>query len=227
LAGARGWQEAAAIGALGGLVLGGVVGLVLGAGAGVGLGLSSARRRSAKVAARCDEQLTDAVRSISAGLRAGMSVTQSLAYTADEADAPLAGSLRMLVDGLDLGVPLDDSLAAWGEASQSDDARLLAGVLRLHRRSGGDLPMVLDQVATTLGERRAAAREVRALTAQARLSGAILGFLPIGFFAFLWLTSRRDIQGAFHNPVGVAAVTIGLVLDAVAFVWIRRLLEVR
>jgi tight adherence protein B len=177
--------------------------------------------------ARGDEQLTDAVRSISAGLRAGMSVTQSLAYAADEADAPLSESLRMLVDGLELGVPLDDSLATWGETSRSDDVRLVAGVLRLHRRSGGDLPMVLDQVATMLGERRAAAREVRALTAQARLSGAILGFLPIGFFAFLWLTSRRDIQGAFHNPVGVAAVTIGLVLDAVAFVWIRRLLEVR
>ena len=77
----------------------------------------------------------------------------------------------------------------------TDDARLVAGVLRLHRRSGGDLPATLDQVAATLRERHAAAGEVRALTAQARLSGTILGVLPIGFFAFLWITSRERDRG--------------------------------
>ncbi len=87
--------------------------------------------------------------------------------------------------------------------------------------------MVLDQVGVTLRERRAAAQEVRALTAQARLSGAILGFLPIGFFGFLWLTSRSDIEGAFRTPAGIAAVTVGLAMEGLAFLWIRHLLEVR
>ena len=91
----------------------------------------------------------------------------------------------------------------------TDDARLVVGVLALHRRSGGDLPRVLDQVAATLRERSSAAREVRALTAQARLSGVILGLLPIGFFGFLWMTSRGDIQGAFDSPVGIGAVVAG------------------
>ena len=94
--------------------------------------------------------------------------------------------------------PLDDALRAWTEEVDTDDARLIAGVLGLHRRSGGDLPSVLDQVVETLRERRAAVREVRALTAQARLSGTILGVLPFGFFAFLWLTSRSDIEGALR-----------------------------
>src|SRR5439155_10271356 len=152
---------------------------------------------------------------------------QALAHAADEAETPLGASLRELVDGLGVGVPLDDALASWSSSVCTDDARLLSGVLRLNRRSGGDLPPVLDQVATTLRERRAAAREVRALTAQARLSGTILGLLPIGFLAFLWLTSRRDIRGAFHDPAGVAAVALGLTLEAIAFVWIKHLLEVR
>ena len=50
-----------------------------------------------------------------------------------------------------------------------------------------------------------------ALTSQARLSGAILGVLPVGFFAFLWLTSRDQIEGAFHTPAGIAALIPGLV----------------
>jgi Flp pilus assembly protein TadB len=84
----------------------------------------------------------------------------------------------------------------------------------------------LDQVAVTLRERSSAAREVRALTAQARLSGAILGLLPITFFTFLWMTSRGDVEGAFASPVGVAAIVVGLTLEGLAFVWIRSLLAV-
>jgi Flp pilus assembly protein TadB len=64
------------------------------------------------------------------------------------------------------------------------------------------------------------------MTAQARLSGAILGMLPIGFFAFLWLTSRSEIEGALGTPAGAACVVLGLALDGVAFMWIRRLLEI-
>jgi tight adherence protein B len=215
------------LGAVVGAALAGAVGLAIGAAGSAIVAEGSIRRRSNRTSALRDEQLTDAVRSITAALRAGLSVPQALAYAADESEAPLRGSIRELVDGLDLGVPLDDALTSWSASIDSDDARLLAGVLLLHRRSGGDLPTVLDHVAATLSERRAAAREIRALTSQARLSGAILGFLPIGFFGFLWLTSRRDIEGAFRTPAGVAAIALGLTMEALAFVWIRRLLEVR
>jgi tight adherence protein B len=215
------------IGSIGAFALVGTVGIPIGVGIGWVVSFQVARRRSMHVAGLVDEQLADAVRGIAAGLRAGLSVPQSLAYAADEAETPLGTSLRELVDGLDVGVPLDDALASWSSSVGTDDARLLSGVLRLNRRSGGDLPPVLDQVATTLRERRTAGREVRALTAQARLSGTILGLLPVGFFAFLWLTSRRDIQGAFRDPAGVGAVALGLTLEAIAFVWIKHLLEVR
>ncbi|TMK55459.1 MAG: hypothetical protein E6G54_09940 [Actinobacteria bacterium] len=81
-------------------------------------------------------------------------------------------------------------------------------------------------MAATIRERVAVGREVRALTAQARLSGWILGVLPLGFFAFLWLTSRRDIEGALGTPAGLASVLLGLGLEVGAFFWIRALLEV-
>ena len=186
-----------------------------------------ARIRAGRVAAARDEQLADSVRAIASALRAGLSVPQSLAYAAGEASPPLDGSLREVVDALDVGVPSDEALDRWADTVGTDDARLVAGVLHLHRRSGGDLPIVLDQVAETLRDRQAASREVRALPAQARLSGVILGVLPIGFFSFLWLTSRSEIQGALATPAGLGAVVLGLTLEGLAFLWIRKLLEVR
>jgi tight adherence protein B len=106
------------------------------------------------------------------------------------------------------------------------DVRLAAAVLRLHHRTGGALAPVLEGLASTMRDRRAAVREVRSLTAQARLSGAILGLLPIGFFAFLWLSSRRDMQIAVASSLGRTAIAVGLALEGAAFVWIRRLLAV-
>ncbi len=214
-------------GGLAGSVVARVPGALLGALAAQPVRRLVVRRRRAAAAAERDEQLADAVGSMAAALRAGMSVSQALAYASEETQAPLGDSLQGLVDALALGVPLETAIDGWASRTDTEDARLLASVLNLHRRSGGDLPAVLDQVVAALRDRRAAARDVRGLTAQARLSGAILGFLPIGFFAFLWLTSRSDIEGAFRNPAGIAAMTIGLGMEGLAFLWIRRLLAVR
>ena len=175
---------------------------------------------------RRDEQLADAIGALTAAVRSGMSVPQAIAYAKREAGSPVRDDLARVVADIDVGVPLGEAIDGWAERSQSRDVQLVAGALDLHRRSGGDLPAVLDQVAATIRERVAVGREVRALTAQARLSGWILGVLPIGFFAFLWLTSRRDIEGALGTPAGLASVLLGLGLEVGAFFWIRALLEV-
>lgn len=203
-----------------------LVGALAALAAWLGARLVGGRRSQRTVAAIRDEQLGDAVGALTSAIRAGLSVPQALAYTAREAEPPLADDLGALVASLDAGVPAATAVAAWTERVGTDDVRLLGSVLELHRKSGGDLPSVLDQVAGAIRERVAASREIRALTAQARLSGLILGLLPIGFFAFLWLTSRREIEGALATTAGIASIAIGLVLEVGAFVWIRRLLEV-
>lgn len=184
------------------------------------------RRREAKRRVALEQQMGDAVRSIAAALRAGLSLSQSIGYAGVECPLPLGGTLRMLADRQSMGETLDTALLRWADEVGGDDALLVTGVLRMHRRTGGDLPSVLDRVAATLRERGAMAGEVRALTAQARLSGAILGALPIGFFIFMALTSKQDISAAFHTSTGIAAVSLGLLMQAVAFLWIRRLLRV-
>jgi tight adherence protein B len=185
------------------------------------------RRRRSEQRHRAAEQIADAAGALSAGLRAGLSLPQAFAYARDEGEEPLRSELAALVDAIDTGMPVGEALDGWADAHGSEDARLIAGVLDLHRRSGGDLPIVLDGLAGTLRERRAAHREVRALTAQARLSGVILGLLPVGFFAFLLLTSRREMLDAIATPLGGTSLGVGLGLEILAFLWIRHLLEVR
>jgi tight adherence protein B len=183
------------------------------------------RRRAAELAALQDG-LADAVAAIAAAIRAGRSMAGALEEAASTVGPPLGARLAALVDRVSLGVPIERAVLDLAGSVPGPDGRLVAAVLGLHQRSGGDAPAVLDRVARTLRDRRASAREVRSLTAQARLSGAILGFLPIGFFLFLSITARDDVERAVSSSTGLTAVLAGLVMQGTAFLWIRRLLRV-
>jgi tight adherence protein B len=193
----------------------------------VGVALAPRVRRLRRARSELDlteSQLTGAVTAIAAGLRAGQSVSQALRFAASEAGQPLAAELREVVGREDFGVPLEESIARWAETSPGQEVRILAAVLRI--RVGEGLPAVLDEVARTLRHRRTARREIASLTAQARLSGWILGLLPIGFFLFLSVVSRNDMEAALGSPAGLASITGGLVLETGGALWIRKLLRV-
>ncbi|HZP90994.1 MAG TPA: type II secretion system F family protein, partial [Actinomycetota bacterium] len=158
-----------------GLALGALVaswpGALAGGAAAVAAPVLRRRRREAADRELVETQLIDAVSAVSAGLRAGLSLALAIRAAADEGEPPLAPSLRELVDRTSLGVSFEESLDRWADSMPSEEVRLVAGILGLHRRTGGNAPAVLDQAARTLRERHEAARELRSLTAQARLSG--------------------------------------------------------
>jgi tight adherence protein B len=209
-----------------GTVIGGAVGgLAAAVTAVVAPRVRRRRRRSAEEAA-LEDGLADAVTVMAAGIRAGRSMTGALQEAAERVAPPLGPRLGALIDRVSLGEPVERAVLDLARSVPGPDARLVAAVMGLHQRAGGDAPAVLDRVARTLRERRASAREMRSLTAQARLSGAILGFLPIGFFLFLAVTSRSDVERALASATGLTAIAVGLTMQATAFLWIRRLLRV-
>lgn len=171
-------------------------------------------------------EIADALAAIASASRTGLSLVQAIGVVAEESPEPLRAELRAVMDRVRLGAPLEASLERWAEEAPSPEVRLAVGVLRMHRAVGGAVAPALENLARALRDRRSAARELRSLTAQARLSGAVLGLLPLGFFAFLAVTARRDVALALRTPLGRGAVVVGLLLDVAAFAWIRRLLRV-
>ena len=216
-------STAAAAGAAA-LLVGGPLFAVVAGGTALGVPRWLHSRRSKRTAGTLEDQLGTAVSGVAAALRAGLSLSQALRYVASESRPPVSDHLRAVCDREDLGLPIDESLGRWAASTSSGEIRLVVNALRL--RIGSGLPAVLAEIGGALRQRRTVAREVRSLTAQARLSGSILAVLPIGFFAFMSLTSRHDMAIAFSTPAGIAAIAGGLVLQGGGFLWIRRLIRV-
>ena len=209
-----------------GLRVAGLPGLLAGPVAGAVLARARRRRRSHQRRDALERQLAEFVESAALAVRTGYSVIQAIEFAASEAEEPMAEFALLMAEERRVGVPFDDALEHFGNALSSEDARLFTLIVRIHSKSGGNLAGALEEVGATIRHRISVRRELRAFTAQGRVSGAILGSLPIGFFVVLALTSRRELAPVYRSSTGITMMAAGLAMEALAFVWIRRLLQV-
>jgi tight adherence protein B len=212
---------------------GGVACLIGGVATAVGGGLAAgvgarvvARRRAMPDVGALDGQVGVFAQGIASGVRGGLSIAQAVAFAAAEAGPPLKPAADEFLAAREVGAPLQAALERMAEQVDTDEIRLLALVLGVHHRSGGNVAVALDDVAATIRQRLLMRRELRALTAQARISGLVLGTLPVAFFLVLALTSRDQLAPVLRSPVGMAMVSVGFLLEGLALLWIRHLLEV-
>jgi tight adherence protein B len=209
-----------------GLRVAGLPGLLVGPVAGALLARARRRLHSHQRRDALERQLADFVESAALAVRTGYSVIQAMEFAASEADEPMAELAVLMAEERRLGVPFDDALGNFGDALASEDARLFTLIVSIHSKSGGNLAGALEEVGATIRHRISVRRELRAFTAQGRVSGAILGSLPIGFFLVLALTSRRELAPVYRSSAGITMIVAGVVMEALAFAWIRRLLQV-
>jgi tight adherence protein B len=210
--------------ALGNLLLGSV-GLL--AGALAGPVFARTRQARAALARRelVDRQLADAIGAIAAALRAGLSVRRAVEEAARGSDAPLRGELERVVRRVDSGEPLDAALARLDHTLGLSDAGLVVAALGVHRRTGGDLPRLLDEIEKVVRARREDRGAIRALTAQARSSGVVLAVLPIAFVALLSGTGGDDLGAFYRTSAGSGLLLIALCFQGLGFAWMRRIVR--
>lgn len=207
-----------------------LTGPVAGAAAAVGgawLPFARDRRGTQKRRERLDEQFAEYVEATAMAVRGGLSIRQAMEFAAEESEEPLPALLHGILSDHRLGSSFDQVLDRLAEEVPTSEARLLTLVLRLHARSGGNLADSLDGVVSSIRDRTAARRELHVLSAQGRMSGAILALLPLVFFVVLAAASRSDMSPALRSPAGITLVSSGLALQGLGYVWIKRLLRVR
>jgi tight adherence protein B len=216
----------AAIACATGFALAGIPGAVLGVVASVVADRALGRRRMHKRAEALELQLSELVEASALAVRGGASVAQAVEIAALEVQDPMASIVSAVVAQQRLGEPFDWALDGLAATLGTEDARLYVMVMGIHHRTGGNVAGPLHEVAETIRHRIAVRRELRALTAQGRISGVVLGILPIAFFVVLSATSHRELAPVYRSPAGAAMIVGGLLLEGLAYLWIRRLLRV-
>ncbi|MBT0771034.1 type II secretion system F family protein [Kineosporia sp. J2-2] len=206
----RGRPVAATLGLLGGLL---VPWLVL---------VAARTRREARFLA----QLPDTLQLLAGSLAVGHSLPQSLEAVVREARPPIRTEFTRALVETRLGRPAEDALEGIAARTGSQDFSWVVIAIRIQREVGGNLAELLTSVAGTLRERERLRRQVAALSAEGRLSGAILAALPVVFALYLMLARPDYIDPLFSTPRGIALLLLGVLLLAAGGFWMSRLIRV-
>ena len=122
-------------------------------------------------------------------LRAGSSFLQAIELVVRESRPPISTEFGRVIREVNLGLPFEQALENMVRRVRSDDLELMATAISIQHTVGGNLAEILDSIAYTIRERVRIKGEIRTLTAQQRLSGYVVGFLPIGLAGFLFVAA--------------------------------------
>jgi len=174
-----------------------------------------------------EDQFPDALDSLSRALRAGQSFGPAMDLVAGECPEPLAQEMRKAWDEWRLGLGWNDALSNLARRVPLLEVRLFAAAVILQSRSGGKLNEVLEELAKTIRDSIALRGDIRAISAQGRISGAVLTVMPIAITAILWITSPAYISVLFRHPYGKYLVAGGLTGLALGHLCIRRIVDIK
>lgn len=159
-----------------------------------------------------NDQLGDAIMQMANGLRAGYSVIQSMDYVARELPPPISLEFRRVVQEMQLGLSMEQSLHNMLRRIDSDDLDLMITAINVQREVGGNLADILDTISFTIRERVRIKGEIRTLTAQGRGSAYVITALPIGLTLLLLVLNRGYIEKLFTHTCGWIMIGVGILL---------------
>jgi tight adherence protein B len=190
------------------------------------------RRKAGRLSA-FNKQLPDTTTLIANALRAGSSFLQAVELVVRESRPPISTEFGRVIREVNLGLTFDVALENMVRRVKSEDFDLLATAVAIQHQVGGNLAEILDSIAFTIRERVRIKGEIRSLTAQQRLSGYVVGGLPVGLALFIYLAAPSFFDPMFAKPPDLAGIPVGVILIVVAalmmaagFMSIRKIVDI-
>jgi tight adherence protein B len=171
--------------------------------------------------------LPDAIDLMARALVAGHSIGSSIEMVAEESPEPLAFEFVQVYQQQRLGLHFREALLQMGSRVPSRDLQFLVTAILVQKETGGDLTEILARTSYVIRERVRIEGEVRTRTAQGRLTGWILGFLPIVMLVLINVVSPGYSNVLFHDPLGQKLLYSGAGLIVVGALIIRQIVDVQ
>ena len=171
-------------------------------------------------------QLTEALQQMANALRAGLTFQQAMDQIGRESAAPLRQEFGLFTKEVKLGVPIEEALVNMASRVGSEDLELVATSTNIARQLGGNMAEMFETIAATIRERFRLEGKIQALTSQKKMQGWIVASLPLWIGLFLNYYRPDLMEPMFENAYGYILISVILVLEAIGFLLIRRIVAI-
>lgn len=173
-----------------------------------------------------EQQLPDTLTLLAGALRAGFSLMQAVDAVSQEVQNPMGRELRRVVSETRLGRDLEAALDDTSERMGSPDFAWAVMAIRIQREVGGNLAELLLTVADTMIQRERLRREVKALTAEGRISAYVLALLPPALAVVMYLVNPEYMHPLFTDGLGQVMVVLSIIGMVVGFFWMQKVVKI-
>ena len=185
--------------------------------------LGSKRSGRAK---KIDSQMVEMLGMVANSLKSGYGLMQSFEFTANQLDAPLGTELKRMLRDANLGMSAEDALQAMGDRIDSLDLEMVLTAVNIQRSVGGNLAEVLESVAFTMRERERIRGEIATLTSQQRMTGIVIGGLPVGMLLLFLLIAPDYVGLLFTTTTGQGMLLVAVVLEFLGAFSMKKILAI-
>jgi tight adherence protein B len=182
-------------------------------------------RRKARLE-KLNGQLEETLTLVSNSLKAGFGLLQSLEQASQQMEHPISTEFRRLLHDINVGSTTEQALVDLSQRVGSYDLDIVITAILIQRTAGGNLAEILDTVAHTMRERSRIKGEIRVMTSQQRMTGYILGGLPLAVSAILFLVARDYMTPLFTTAPGLAMLAGAGIWELMGVFLMRRILAI-
>lgn len=172
-------------------------------------------------------QLSDSMELVARALRAGHSLAAGMHVVGEEMPEPIASEFNRVYEEQNLGISMEDSLRNLCDRIPNIDLRFFVTSVIIQRQTGGDLAEILDKIGYIIRERYRILGQVKALTAEGRLSGIILIALPFGLFLMMLNIKYDYVEKLWTHPLGIKMSVYAIILQVLGAVVIRKIVNIK
>ncbi len=171
-------------------------------------------------------QLPFALDLIKGSLEAGHSLPRALQVLIGEFADPLGGEFRTVLEQTRIGLPLGRALEDMLQRVPEDDLKLMVVAVKVQTEIGSSLAAIIGRLSEIVRIRQRLRLQIKALTAQSRMGGIVVGLLPVIVLCAFSVIQPGYTDSLFHDPTGIMILKAACVMDLMARFTIRRLLRV-
>ncbi|MCI1930724.1 MAG: type II secretion system F family protein [Clostridia bacterium] len=171
-------------------------------------------------------QLGEALVIMSNCIKAGFSFLQAMESIAEDMQPPISTEFSRTIREMRFGVTKNVALNHMVERVKNDDLGLLVSAVMTSEQVGGNLSEILDTISDTIKDRIRIKQEVRVLTAQGRMSGIVIGLLPVFIILFLMILNPDYFISFFESLIGKIMLGISVFMELIGFFIINKIVDI-
>ncbi len=171
-------------------------------------------------------QLADSLVIMANALRAGFGFQQAMETVVKEMPPPIADEFDWCLREMNLGFNQEEALMNLSTRVNSEELDMVISGIIIQKQVGGNLAHILDNIGDTMRDRARIKKQVRVLTAQGKLSGIIVGLLPVALLAFMLVANPENVYFFVQDSRGLAMLGTAIVMEIVGAFVISRIVNI-